>query len=1118
MPPPPCMDITRALDFVTDTFLTIPNIDWTEFDLPAFLIAQYDLSTRSAEETRLRNFQSQNQRQKVDEDGDANNASSSAPDVVPFRQSQIGNVVDGDLKRPGQDFESEANNDAGMPISGRDSDLNVSGSSQKLVFQLKGRRDNKGSAFSPVDWSKTSESPEISSTTRVVQITPKVKLKLTPPHLKGTETTPTPPASARPFKPATPQDIATMVAPSRSYTLPALPEGSVAALRQQTFGTPYLDFDTGNQNNRTTEMDEDGGGRVQMVIGADAGERMLSPESQLSGEDEEESEMEQEREATANAGQVQESGGNTSSMDVEAAEVSSLLAEHRFAPDMPTGQDGSSIRGGQQEQENEAIPKSQASSPNTPVIMAPSGPSILLPPSQTANEEAVANSLVATLSQSSNAQNDSIPSPLEAPLVDHRDEVIPSSCSPPAVQQNNLSSPKSPIFTSPGAGTYFNTSHMDDHDDFQNTENVIVKAKEELNTPRQMSTVSTEYLHIPSASPSPLKVKAKPKPKPKPKAEIVAKQEIIDIDSLPTPKKMASKGKKKVQASNRESSIISISSDSEIEVIDPIPSIPSSRPSNSAASRKQKPSLKLMNRKLPVKLDIFTQPDLSSSRRSPVSTPSQLQMTSSSSGNKRTEVGESTADVDFETTDHKAEEVEKPALEVPASPSTPGFSPPRNFSQQGSSPSPRTDNIEPHVPSSPLSEPPSGSESKSDAEPTSSFDIAKYTAKLEDDDDADIIRAKPKSVGTDTTKTGLQAMIANKKKAKENNKALTKIKKRKRVSDPTSLGLGSGIDGEGEEDMMDKPPLKRVKARTQAQKENERASARKGKAKEPEKDKSRTPRARQLPDEENLTSISSQSRYPLRSPRKSASTSISATSSSARATKTPIKKSRISDILKSVKWPVIPEPDFSQHIECDTCEGWYHIGCVGVAANDVRLRPSAVFKCPMCEAGINKQTSPIKNVLENDFKGKNDCARPDCLRQTMRSKSKKLSPSVSTTPRGRGRSRKIEIKEESSASPTDNDEYVVESFVGRSKKYVGSRGLVVDYLVKWLDYDYEDATWQPLDSMGLTNPDILLEAFDQAARAQGYDLQNSTDEVFLLNGAAEAGWTLEKTFIPRKRK
>ncbi|KAF9528378.1 hypothetical protein CPB83DRAFT_345076 [Crepidotus variabilis] len=104
-------------------------------------------------------------------------------------------------------------------------------------------------AFSPVDWTKALATSSARVPTRSSSFQSPTKAPFVPP--------------------------ATSSSPTRTYSLPAPPEGSIAALRQQTLGAPYLLDSTVD----ATKVDSPV--RTTVIAGdaAEAAERMLSPET-----------------------------------------------------------------------------------------------------------------------------------------------------------------------------------------------------------------------------------------------------------------------------------------------------------------------------------------------------------------------------------------------------------------------------------------------------------------------------------------------------------------------------------------------------------------------------------------------------------------------------------------------------------------------------------------------------------------------------------------------------------------------------------------------------------------------------------------------------------------------
>jgi len=949
----------------------------------------------------------QSGKDRVNEDGNASNAGNIAGNadvIMGDSESEHALLVEGPSDGPS----------ITQSLTNFENDVNVDVSTRASTHPSRPKTQRSGSSiasgFSPVDWSKEQKSAGRSASSpaaQAVRITPKLKLRLgpSPPH-NGPTTTP-PPLSAPVPNPLTSSRSWT---PVRSYTMPPLPEGSIAELRQQTLGVPFLSFNTETAvGSRQEAVQPKAEGRVQMVIGADAAERMLSPESQVSKEDEDEVEdedesMVQEEEKQPDSGSIEGDGGEVKESSLPATEIQSTEStvvsremdmEER---DIPVPQiEMASVRSGPSKSPS---PSDNISSPvHMNAKIAPSlekvdqikdlsNSEIPPPASQTTEDEAVVNSLVVSMSQSSDAQAQTqLPhSPLER-LSDLND-IVASSCSPSPTQKqeekslfsqdDSASSHKSPLFSSSRRTTASPPPHTDfsHHEDDleEETEENIVKAKQELNSPRQVpktgkrgteSNAEPEHVHIPTDSEfPPPQIKTRPRPKPKPKQKAVVAPEIIDIDELPTPKKAAPKQKKK-NLVKRESSIISISSCSEDEVVETKVStssvhLTSGGTSKTRPQRRPRPP----NRGSLVKLEVFTQSTASNGSDTPApASVSSHPVASSSRSTKK--IGPTEPLPNNELLHDGEAEAER---QMPHAPSTPPLEPLRltrstsksgkgrqlnpssrsrspseslahGGSKPGRSASRSKAKRKPRIPSSPLSDPPSdvGPEPESDEEavPKSSFDINKYTAKLVDDD-ADIIKVKSKfsasSAGrnneaevdaSDKSKSGLQNLIANRKKAKENSKALTKIKKRKRVASG-GTSLGNGLEDEDDDepvDEYDKPPLKRVKMRPAVQKGKETASPAKGKGKEKEKGKTISRRIGQDDHSENASTISSQSRHPLHSPQKTASTSKSGTSHSSKiTTKTPRKLRGSVKALEAVKWPTVQKPDFSQ-----VC---YFFGCL----------------------------------------------------------------------------------------------------------------------------------------------------------------------------------------------
>ncbi|KAJ3991963.1 hypothetical protein F5050DRAFT_1791402 [Lentinula boryana] len=147
-------------------------------------------------------------------------------------------------------------------------------------------------------------------------------------------------------------------------------------------------------------------------------------------------------------------------------------------------------------------------------------------------------------------------------------------------------------------------------------------------------------------------------------------------------------------------------------------------------------------------------------------------------------------------------------------------------------------------------------------------------------------------------------------------------------------------------------------------------------------------------------------------------------------------------------------------IQCDTCQLWYHCGCVGFVADDPNLDTLDVFKCPPCNFGV-------LSISTNKYE---DCSRPDC------------------TEKG------------------EDDIFFVERIVGRRIKIEGSNARKRFWLIKWLNYPISRATWEGDDSIG-ENPK-LIECFVEDLKAEG--IEDDLSSNILLQEAFNGGWNLDE--------
>ncbi|KAH9478509.1 hypothetical protein JR316_0008964 [Psilocybe cubensis] len=330
--------------------------------------------------------------------------------------------------------------------------------------------------------------------------------------------------------------------------------------------------------------------------------------------------------------------------------------------------------------------------------------------------------------------------------------------------------------------------------------------------------------------------------------------------------------------------------------------------------------------------------------------------------------------------------------------------------------------------------------------------------------------------------------------------AATRIKKRKRPEASPDVSNENAAAEDVPE--REQPPLKRARARSAATTASSSSVPPVGKGKVVD-----LRRASLRNKEMVIKEEASSTRYPMRSPRKDS------VGSSAASISTPtLKKKRESDLV----WPKMQNPNFDRFVKCDECETWYHIGCVGLEPDDKHLQDTEHYVCPVCTAGIPKSSesfaryffpqnskskscldfveSPVKKINDEEVNGlKAPCARPRCLLTYVKRRTKnKNSQQLLQEPQV----------------------YLVEALVGRRKTVVSGKGISYEYLVKWQNYDYVDATVENLDSMGMSNPGPLVEAFENQAIAEGNNFEAS--DTVILQEAVEAGWTNDMVYTKPK--
>ncbi|TFK34480.1 hypothetical protein BDQ12DRAFT_738218 [Crucibulum laeve] len=180
------------------------------------------------------------------------------------------------------------------------------------------------------------------------------------------------------------------------------------------------------------------------------------------------------------------------------------------------------------------------------------------------------------------------------------------------------------------------------------------------------------------------------------------------------------------------------------------------------------------------------------------------------------------------------------------------------------------------------------------------------------------------------------------------------------------------------------------------------------------------------------------------------------------------RRSRKKSIVQPIKWPKLNKYGDSTYqrklISCDMCDLWYHYGCVGIKTKDIRVIEN-IFTCPACEAG-SEPHRPLR------YTAGSPCSRPDCNRLL--------------------------------AAP---DEYFVSGIVGRKTKVEGGRGRRYLWLVKWDGYPISQATWEGEESM--SDPQKLIEEFEEAAVKEGTDPSEDLHSKVLLREAIDGGWAID---------
>ncbi|KAI3618011.1 hypothetical protein WG66_005702 [Moniliophthora roreri] len=182
---------------------------------------------------------------------------------------------------------------------------------------------------------------------------------------------------------------------------------------------------------------------------------------------------------------------------------------------------------------------------------------------------------------------------------------------------------------------------------------------------------------------------------------------------------------------------------------------------------------------------------------------------------------------------------------------------------------------------------------------------------------------------------------------------------------------------------------------------------------------------------------------------------------------------------KRIKWPEIVQDEavMNTMIECDNpkCKCWFHIGCVGYRVDDPFINDEKwTFKCPACVVG---------RKLKPQFRGtdrEESCARPQCPKHKQ---------------------------------GQDNNEFFVWGIIGRRTKVESGKGKSYLWLVRWLNYPVNRATWETTDSLA-SGAQTLIEEFDSNVKKEG--IKDDRHSVILLKEAVDGGWSVdEPDVVPR---
>ncbi|KAK0203580.1 hypothetical protein DFS33DRAFT_812544 [Desarmillaria ectypa] len=216
---------------------------------------------------------------------------------------------------------------------------------------------------------------------------------------------------------------------------------------------------------------------------------------------------------------------------------------------------------------------------------------------------------------------------------------------------------------------------------------------------------------------------------------------------------------------------------------------------------------------------------------------------------------------------------------------------------------------------------------------------------------------------------------------------------------------------------------------------------------------------------ELTSSAAKSSRKPRKRRLQTESHSASASSTAAPPAKRAKKKSTgVPKKTKALQWSeeIIPQTDF---VQCDQCRSWYHIGCLGMTADDPRLEDGVRYECPPCVAPTEHPR--VGDIISNNSDGEPQrCGRPDCHQI--------------------------------------DEVFIVERIIGK-QTLTGGEGRRNMWLTKWSSYPAAQATWEDVERT-VTNASRFIEEFNAAAVKEGRDTDENFYGTILLEEAVDAGW------------